>query len=170
MKIKSKLLLAGSVMLFTATMAFGAITSDQLATQYQADGYSYITIKTGVTQIKVEAVKDGTFYEVVYDIETGATIDTSSHAIGPIGTPDPGVTVKTVTRDFEDDHGIGDDDGPEHDLLDDDGLEDDSDDVSGVDAEDDHDSDLNDDSHDADDSDDDSDDDRGGDRGDRDDN
>jgi hypothetical protein len=140
MNIKSKLLLAGSALLFSATMAFGAITSDQLASQFQADGYSYIRIKTGLTQIKVEAVKDGTLYEVVYDIATGAAIDTSTHAIGPIDTPDPGVIVKAVQRDFEDhrrgnDNGadIGDDHGPDHGLLGDHGSNDDGDHVGGVD-------------------------------------
>ena len=147
MNIKSKLLLAGSALLFSATMAFGAITSNQLATQFQADGYSYIRIKTGLTQIKVEAVKDGTLYEVVYDIATGATIDTSTHAIGPIDTPDPGVIVRTVPRDFEDHRGgdddaadIGDDHGPDHDLLDDHGSDDESDHAGGVDDDSDHDS------------------------------
>lgn len=160
MNIKSKLLMAGSALLFSATMAFGAITSDELAAQFTADGYSYITIKTGLTQIKVEAVKNGTFYEVVYDIETGATIDTSTHAIGPIDTPDPGVIVKTVTRDFEDDHGgdddsVGDDDGLDHDLGDDHGSDHDSFDDSDDDSVDDS----------VDDSDDDSDDDQGGNSG-----
>lgn len=142
MNIKSRLLMAGSALLFSATMAFGAISADQLASQFMADGYSYITIKTGLTQIKVEAVKDGTFYEVVYDIQTGATIDTSTHAIGPIDTPDPGVVVKTVASDFEDSHG-GDgaelgEDGPGHDLGDDNGADDDSTDISGDDDSGDH--------------------------------
>ena len=150
MNIKSKLLMAGSALLFSATMAFGAaITADQLAAQFTADGYSYITIKTGLTQIKVEAVKDGTLFEVVYDIETGATIDTSTHAIGPIDTPDPGVIVRTVSRDFEDDHGdddseLGDDDGPGHDLFDDHGGDDDSSDDIDDDSSDDSDDDSDD--------------------------
>lgn len=146
MKLKTKLMMAASALLVSATMAYGAITSDQLAAQYQADGYSYITIKTGVTQIKVEAVKNGTRYEVVYDIETGAAIDTSTHAIGPITTPDPGVIVRAVSRDFEDSRGggkaedddlpgagVGSDDGPGHDLTDDHGADDDSDHAGGKD-------------------------------------
>lgn len=171
MNIKSKLLTAGSALLFSATMAFGAITSDQLAAQFQADGYSYITIKTGLTQIKVEAVKNGILYEVVYDIETGATIDTSTEVIGTIGRPDPGVIVRLMSRDFEDDldgddDEIGDDDDDLDDLdddldddLEDDDLEDDDDSDDDLDDDEDDDLDDEDDSDEDDDNDDDGDDD-----------
>ncbi len=141
MTLNAKLMMAGSALLLSATMAFGAITSDQLATQFQADGYSFISIKTGITQIKVEAVKDGTRYEMVYDIATGNVIDSETYAIGPINGTDPGVIVRVVARDFEDDSSgsgsddIGDDDSLDHDLFDDHGSDNDS--VSGSDDDDD---------------------------------
>lgn len=150
MTLNAKLMMAGSALLLSATMAFGAITSDQLAAQYQADGYSFISIKTGITQIKVEAVKDGTRYEKVYDIETGNVIDSDTYAIGAMSGTDPGVIVRVVARDFEDDHsgsgsddGIDDDDSVDHDLFDDHGSDNDS--VSG--SDDDHGSDDSDDDH-----------------------
>lgn len=142
MMIKSKLLMAGSAMLFSATMAFGAVTSDQLAAQFQADGYSYITIKTGLTQIKVEAVKSGTLYEMVYDIETGDVIDTSTYSVGSNDQPDPGVIMRTVSRDFEDDESVS---GEDDDERDDDNSDDDNDDDSDDDNDDDSDDDSDDD-------------------------
>lgn len=173
MNIKSKLLLASGAMLVSATMAFGAITSDQLVAQFQADGYSFITVKTGLTQIKVEAVKGSTLYETVYDIATGTVIDTDTYAIGAINRPNTGVITRTVNRDFEDDYSgadnddivggdldddISDDDGADHDLFDDHGSDDDSDDdhsrSSGSDDDHSHSSDSDDD-HGGDDGDDD---------------
>lgn len=85
---------------FSSSMAFGAITTDQLISEYQTNGYSYIEVKSGLSQIKVEAVKDGSRIEVIYDIATGAPIKTSTYSVGTIVTPDPGVRLRNTNRDF----------------------------------------------------------------------
>ena len=87
-------------MAFSSSMAFGAITTDQLISEYQTNGYSYIEVKSGLSQIKVEAVKDGNRIEVIYDIATGAPIKTSTYSVGTIVTPDPGVRLRNTNRDF----------------------------------------------------------------------
>jgi hypothetical protein len=88
------------VFAFSSTMALGAITTDQLIAEYQTNGYSYIEVKSGLSQIKVEAVKDGKRIEVIYDIATGAPIKTSTYSVGTIVTPDPGVRLRNTNRDF----------------------------------------------------------------------
>ena len=145
MNLKSKLFMAGSALLFSATMAFGAITADELAAQFQNDGYSYIQIKTGLTQIKVEAVKDGVRIENVYDIETGSVLKTSTENVGTMVTVDPGVEVRVLNRDFlksgDDDNEGVDDNGMDDDSIDgidDDSNDDNGNDDSGDDGDDDH--------------------------------
>ena len=158
--MKKRLAVFAAAMVVAGSMAFGAVTSDALISQYQAAGYTRIEIKRGPTQIKVEAIKGTEKLEVIYDIATGtilkrelATLDNA-----PIRT---GVQVQDRDRDFirsgdddddDDGHG-GDDDDDGHDD-DDDGHDDD--DGDGDDDDDDDDGDDSDD--DGDDSDDDGDD------------
>ena len=49
---------------------------DVVAT-YQAEAYSYISVKEGPTQIKVEAIKEGVKVEAIYDKATGCLLYTS---------------------------------------------------------------------------------------------
>ena len=48
-----RLMLLSTALIFSATMAFATITADELVAAYQADGYTKIEVKTGLTQIKV---------------------------------------------------------------------------------------------------------------------
>lgn len=157
----------------SGSMAFAAITADDVVKTYKDAGYTRIEVKTGPTQIKVEAIKQGAKIEVVYDKETGDVVKTESYTLDPSVVVDPGVQIRTTTKDFED--GDDSDDDGEDDDKDDDG-EDDSDDDRDDDGSDDDgsdddssddDSDDSDDDHGGDDSDDsdddsDSDDDHGG--------
>jgi hypothetical protein len=54
-----------------ATLAQAGINEGQVASLFQAKGYTNIEITTGPTQIKVEATKAGVQVQVVYDIATG---------------------------------------------------------------------------------------------------
>lgn len=130
MKMTSLSVLAAAIAV-SASMAFGAITTDQLISEYQTNGYSYISVKSGLTQIKVEAVKDGQRVETVYDIATGATLKTSTYTIGTIVSPDPGARVRSVNRDFSGSRRGSDDDGA--DGSDDDSSEGYDDNSSGSD-------------------------------------
>jgi hypothetical protein len=96
-----------AALILSAQMA-AALTAQELATQYQADGYGYISIRTGLNQIKVEAVKNGQKVEVIYDAATGSVLKTESRAIGTIANADAGPRLRDVPRDFVRD-GSGDD-------------------------------------------------------------
>ena len=145
MKLKTTLMMFSAALALSAGMAFaGAVTGQGLADQYTADGYTYVEVKVGPTQIKVEAIKDGTITEVVYDAATGEIIDQESRAAGAGELGQTGVDISTVDHDF-DDGADGDDandgDSDEGDDGADDGDDDtDEDDDSSADSDDDGDS------------------------------
>ena len=118
-----RLMLLSTALIFSAAMSLAAITANDLVTAYQAQGYTRIEVKTGLTQIKVEAVKGNAKVEVIYDAATGAILSEESGRASrdERGT---GVELSTENNDFLDD-GQGDDSG------DDDGANDDNDDNSG---------------------------------------
>ena len=139
-----RLMLLTAAFALSASMAM-ALTADELVAAYQAQGFTKIEVTTGLTQIKIEAVKGKTKLEVIYD-STSGTILKQDH--GWAGRPDrtPGVELSTSTHDFvggsrdsDDDHdqGTGNDDGPGHDQNDDHGGHG-SDDGPDHDAGDDH--------------------------------
>ncbi len=155
MKLKS-ILFASAFSLF-AGFAQAAVTTDSVAADFQAQGFTAIEIKQGLTQIKVEAIKDGMKTEVIYDIATGAVLKTEVHAVRAGDDIRNGVVVKSRNRDFvkgagnssSDDSDDNDDDsnddngGDDHDDdRDDDHSDDDGDDDRG---DDDHNDDSNDD-------------------------
>ncbi|MGR3342442.1 MAG: hypothetical protein ACU0DI_04320 [Paracoccaceae bacterium] len=65
-----RLMIAVSAALFSATMAFAEIDTDGLVLQLQAQGYTTIDIKIGLTQVKIEAIQGDTKLEAIYDRET----------------------------------------------------------------------------------------------------
>lgn len=110
------------LMLLTAAFAFSAkmamaLTATDLVAAYQAEGFTRIEVTTGLTQIKVEAVKGKTKLEVIYDSTSGVILKKDS---GWAGRPDrtPGVEMLTSTDDFwrgaGHDDGAGNDDHGEH--------------------------------------------------------
>ena len=117
---------------FSASMALAAITANDLVTAYQSEGYTRIEVVTGLTQIKVEAVKGTSKVEVIYDSATGTVL---SEETGFARRKDraAGVEMSSSATDFThgsgDDNGTdddmdGNDDGPTHDANDDHGGDD----------------------------------------------
>ena len=108
-----RLFLLSSAMIFSATMVVAAITADDVVATYQTKGYTTISVATGLTQIKVEAVLGHRKLEAIYDIATGAILrqETSRAEKADAGQ---GVSLTTVTHDFggtkeaEGDHPEGD--------------------------------------------------------------
>lgn len=141
MNVKRNLLLAAAF-LATAQMA-SALTVEELVAQYQADGYGYIEVREGLTQYKIEAIRNGVKVEVIYDAVTGLILETESENVGTIGNSDPGVRIRKVDSDFTD----NDDEDELEDELDDEDDEDEDDN----DDNDDNDDDSNDDSDEGDD-------------------
>ena len=127
-----------TIMLTTALVIWGGaamavVTTDALVSDLQAQGYSWIEVKQGPTQIKVETV---------YDIATGAVIESETERASVAEQGRTGVEVQTRDRDFEDgrDDDSGDDDDRDDGGRDDDSSDDRDDDHGGRD-DDDHDDD-----------------------------
>ena len=135
MKFRKTLLCLTAAAAMSATMAFGQVTADSIVSDFQSQGYTRIEIKVGLTQIKVEAIRDATKVEIIYDIATGAILKQEIEAVRPGEDTAPGVSIRIRNRDFLGGHG-GDDDGDHdgdagqvNDDFDDD--DDDDDDDSG---------------------------------------
>ncbi len=148
--------------LFTTTAAAALIAgaglaqtfADKVVADLQDNGYTYVEIKQGPTQLKAEGIRGTEKIEVIYDITTGEILkqEVETAEADEIGLS--GVEFDRRNRDFLDD---------ERDELDDDDDDDDDDDEED-DDEDERDDDK--DEKDDDDDDDEDDDDRGDDGGD----
>ena len=127
--------------------ATGTIDAQTLVAAYQDSGFTRIEVETGITQIKVEAIRDGQKIEVIYDIATGAILKQETERARGDDLR-PGVEISFEDEDFlddDDDRGRGrgrdddDDRGRGNDDRDDDrgGNDDDDDDDRGGDDDDD---------------------------------
>ena len=111
-----KFALAAAI-LFTGTAAFADITTDSVIADYTAQGYTRIEIRSGLTQIAVEAIRGTEKLEVILDKATGAILKQEVLALGAFDSTTPGVTLRERNRDFVrlvsakgDDAATGDDD------------------------------------------------------------
>ena len=110
MTLKAKLMMFTAAVAFSATMASAAITANDVVATYQSQGYSYVQVKDGISQIKVEAIKDGVKLEVIYDKASGNVIRQESGAADASEATRSGVEVQQTNRDFDDNGGNGNDD------------------------------------------------------------
>lgn len=133
----------------------GSLSTNQIVSDLQAQGFTRIEIKNGLTQTKVEAIRGSEKVETVFDRATGDVIEREVERVDSDDDTRPGVEVQTRDRDFADGDRSDDDDDDRSGRDEDD----DDDNRDGRDRNDDRDQD--DDSHDDDDQDDDRDDDRG---------
>ncbi len=141
------LLLTTAATALSAAAAFAEINAQDVVSAYQAEGFTRVEVKTGPTQVKVEAIRGTAKREVVYDRATGAVLKTETERVNAGDDTAPGVEISRENRDFT---GRDDSDDDSDDSYDDsDDSYDDSDDRDD----------------DSDDRDDDRDDDRGDDNG-----
>ncbi len=126
------LMLAASLALSAQTAA-AAVTAEQVISDLKAEGYGWIEVKRGPTQMKVEAVRGTEKLEFVIDRATGTVLDRETEIADAEDTARSGVSVRDRSRDFADD-----------DRDDDDGISDDRDDDSADRDDDDHDDDHDD--------------------------
>jgi hypothetical protein len=131
MKLKTRLMTFTAAIALSASMAHAAIDVRSLADSYVAEGYSYVEVKVGPTQVKVEAVRAARMIEVVYDSATGAVIDWEEEAVDDDYAGLTGVEISEEDEDFED----RDDEDDEDDADEDDADEDDADDADGDDED-----------------------------------
>lgn len=130
---------------------------DQFVSSYSADGFTRFEVRSGITQVKIEAYRGDEKVEVILDKATGDILKRETETAGLFDNKSAGVFIRERNRDFLDD------DSDDESNDDDDDLDDDS-----YDADDDNEND--DDSNGTDDGSDDSGDDNGGDRNGSDDN
>ena len=129
MNTKLKLMIAAFAL--SGSMAMAAVSTEQVISDYQAQGYSWIEVKRGPTQIKVEAVKGSTKVETVIDIATGAVLKTETEAASARDMGRTGVQLRDRDRDFVEVRGSGnsrDDDDDDDDRGRGRGSDDDDDD------------------------------------------
>ena len=69
--MKKILLSTTAAIALASAPALAQSATDQIIADLQRQGVTYMEIKQGPTQIKVEAVRDGTKLEVIYDSATG---------------------------------------------------------------------------------------------------
>ena len=127
--------------IFGGQMAFAAIDPQVLADSYLANGYTFVEVKQGPTQTKLEALKGANVVEVVYDNGTGEIISQETQPADAEDLGRTGIKIKTTDKDFEitDDEGdnaeMDADDAEDEDISDDQ----DGDDQDGNDQDGDHD-------------------------------
>lgn len=133
MTFRARLMLCTAAFAFSASMAAAAITAEDVVKSYQDAAYTYIEVKDGPTQIKVEAIKEGVKVEAIYDKATGDVLSSESHTVTAGEAGLSGVEVNKVSDDLEDQSGS--------DGTDDNATDDSNDDHSGSGADDDRDGD-----------------------------
>lgn len=100
MKIATSLKLGVAALVMSGGMAFAAVNTEALVSDLQSQGYTFIEVKRGPTQIKVEAVRGTEKVETVYDIATGRVLDQEAEAADADERGRTGVQVRDRSRDF----------------------------------------------------------------------
>ncbi len=161
MKLRTRLMMFTAAAALSATMAHAAIDPQALADAYIKEGYTYVEIKVGPTQTKLEAVKGDRKVEVIYDNVTEKPIKEEFEDADDDYLGRTGIEIETSDDDFEDaddkdddedgddqddegDDDQGDDDQSDDDENDDDENDDEDSDEGGNDDEDDGEDDNND--------------------------
>lgn len=128
----------------TGGAALAEINVDSLVADYQAQGFTRIEVRNGLTQTKVEAIRGTEKLEVVLDRATGSVLKSETGTVDPFENTSPGVSIRDRNRDFVRSASAGDDSSGT-DSADDESADDDSqdhasgsDDGAGHDAGDDH--------------------------------
>jgi hypothetical protein len=124
--------------------------NQKLVKDLQSEGYEFIEIKNGLTQIKVEAIRGTEKLEVIYDRETGEVLKREVERAASYEVGRTGVEIDTRNRDFLDDDEDDEDDRSGR-------MDDEDDDESGRSSSDDDEDDDSDESDESDDDDDDDD-------------
>jgi len=141
-KMKRFFLSTTLAMVLSAGVAMASPFDDQIVSSLQSQGFERIEIRTGLTQVKVEAIRGQDKVEIVYDLATGAVLSQQTGRIRANDTVVPGVESRNENRDFirvggrsgnghdrngTDHNGTGhngiDDNGSDHNGIDDNGSD-----------------------------------------------
>ena len=124
--MKHTLLATAALTLWAGTALADAFT-DGVVAKFQEMGFTFIEVKDGPTQVKVEGIKGSTQLEVIYDRATGRILKQEQHRAEAENVGRSGVQIDSEDRDFladrsgrrhgsdhddgEDDHGHGSNSG-----------------------------------------------------------
>ncbi|WP_413717217.1 hypothetical protein [Silicimonas sp. MF1-12-2] len=123
----------------SAVPATNSAFNREIVATLQAEGYDFIEIKNGPTQVKVEAIRGTEKLELIYDRETGELLKREVEAASASEAGRSGVEIDTRSRDF-----LNDDENDESDRSGRSDDEDDDEDNSGRGSDDDEDDDEDD--------------------------
>ena len=138
--MKTTLLSTTAALALATSPVFAQSATDQIVADLQSQGFTYVEVKEGPSQIKAEAVRDGTKLEVVYDSATGEILKQETEAAEGDYATRTGVEVDSDDEDFLDDDDMdeaADDDEMDDDRDDDERGDDRDDDERGDDRDDD---------------------------------
>jgi len=90
-----KILATTAIVTFMATAASAQLVTTQVVQELESQGYTNIEIKTGATQVKIEATRGGQRLEVTYDSTTGAIVKQEMSPVA--GSGGTGATTGTTT-------------------------------------------------------------------------
>jgi len=99
-KMKRFFLSTTLAMVLSAGVAMASLFDDQIVSSLQSQGFERIEIRTGLTQVKVEAIRGQDKVEIVYDLATGAVLSQQTGRIRANDTVVPGVESRNENRDF----------------------------------------------------------------------
>ncbi len=120
----------------SAGVAMASPFDDQIISGLQSQGFERIEIRTGLTQVKVEAIRGRDKVEIIYDLATGAVLSQQTGRISNGERVVPGVESRSENRDFvsvggrsnHNNHDSNNDDNGVDDTNDDNGVDDTNDD------------------------------------------
>lgn len=110
--MKRTLMMTTAMVLVSGTIAMAAVTGQGLGEKYRAQGFDYVEVRVGPSQIKVEAYRNGQEVETIYDRATGNVLEREIYSFD--GNPNAtGLRIRNSDRDFLDDNdGTDGIDGP----------------------------------------------------------
>lgn len=137
--MKKTLLATTATLALASTPALAQSATDQIVADLQSQGFTYVEVQEGPSQIKVEAVRDGMKLEVIYDSATGEILRQETEVAEGEYATRTGVEIESDDEDFIDDDEMDDDEDDDERDEDDERDDDEEDDDEDDDVEDDED-------------------------------
>lgn len=136
--LAAAMMMAGSTVLANHDASHRPYAED-VVSLYKADGFTRFEVRNGITQVKIEAYRNGEKVEIILDKTTGEILKRETSPVGAFENDTPGVFIRERNRDFLD--ADDDDSTDDNDSNDDDSNDDNDDDRAGSDDDSDDDND-----------------------------
>ena len=129
--LAAAMMMAGSTVLANHDASHRPYAED-VVSLYKADGFTRFEVRNGITQVKIEAYRNGEKVEIILDKTTGEILKRETSPVGAFENDTPGVFIRERNRDFldadDDDSSDDNDSNDDEDSNDDDSNDDDSND------------------------------------------